>query len=203
MSNRKVSLLRNAVTIVIVVLVLMFTLAEIGLNIGPLLASAGVLGLAIRFGAQSVVQDIIAGVFIPFENAMNISDVVSVNGTTGTAEKLSIRSVGQRQVNITVRPMPFSSVDLAANFSRDFPYFVSDMRVACRENMNDVREVMPRDFDRLNDDPKQGDFVMDDLERYGMRLYPHAWHIHRIKMHLNEVRALSGAKGLKCLVQLL
>ena len=106
------TLLRNAATIALIVLTLMFALSEIGLNIGPLIASAGVLGLAIGFGAQKMVQDIITGIFIQFENAINVGDVISVNGTTGTVEKLSVRSVTLRDVAGTVHLIPFSSVDM-------------------------------------------------------------------------------------------
>lgn len=173
-SNREITLLtllRNAATIVIVVLAMMFSLSEIGLDIGPLLASAGVLGLAIGFGAQSMVQDIITGVFIQFENAMNVGDVVSVNGTTGTVEKLSVRSVSLRDVNGTVHLIPFSSVDMVSNFSRDFAYFVCDMGVAYREDLDDVREAMLLCFDRLKQDEDQGGFVMDDLEWFGLQSF--------------------------------
>lgn len=173
-TNREVtllSLLRNAATITIVVLALMFSLSEIGLNIGPLLASAGVLGLAIGFGAQSMVQDIITGIFIQFENAMNVGDIVNVNGTSGTVEKLSVRSVSLRDVNGTVHLIPFSSVDMVSNFSRDFAYFVCDMGVAYRENLEEVREAMLLCFERLKDDPDQGMFVIDDLEWFGLQSF--------------------------------
>ncbi|MDC0116020.1 mechanosensitive ion channel [Octadecabacter sp.] len=173
-NNREVTLLtllRNAATIAIVVLTIMFSLSEIGLNIGPLLASAGVLGLAIGFGAQSMVQDIITGIFIQFENAMNVGDVVSVNGTTGTVEKLSVRSVSLRDVNGTVHLIPFSSVDMVSNFSRDFSYFVCDMGVAYRENVEEVREAMLLCFDQLKDDDNQGMFVIDDLEWFGLQSF--------------------------------
>ncbi|MEP3441637.1 MAG: mechanosensitive ion channel domain-containing protein [Sulfitobacter sp.] len=173
-SNREITLLtllRNAATITIVVLTLMFVLSEIGLDIGPLLASAGVLGLAVGFGAQSMVQDIITGVFIQFENAMNVGDVVSVNGTTGTVEKLSVRSVSLRDVNGTVHLIPFSSVDMVSNFSRDYAYFVCDMGVAYREDIDDVREAMLLCFDRLKKDKDQGAFVMDDLEWFGLQSF--------------------------------
>ncbi|HSH57352.1 MAG TPA: mechanosensitive ion channel domain-containing protein, partial [Halomonas sp.] len=88
------SLFRNALAIALVTMTAMIVLAEIGINIGPLIAGAGVLGLAIGFGAQKLVQDIITGIFIQVENAMNTGDVVTVGGITGTAEKLNIRSVG-------------------------------------------------------------------------------------------------------------
>ncbi|PTX56169.1 small-conductance mechanosensitive channel [Litoreibacter ponti] len=165
------SLLRNALTIVLVVLTLMFCLSEIGLDIGPLLASAGVLGLAIGFGAQKMVQDIITGVFIQFENAINVGDVITVGGTTGGVEKLSVRSVSLRDVHGVFHIIPFSSVDMVSNFSRDFSFAVCDMGVAYRENVDEVREVMHACFDELREHPDQGGFILGDLEWFGVQSF--------------------------------
>ncbi|MEH6603846.1 MAG: mechanosensitive ion channel domain-containing protein, partial [Halomonas aquamarina] len=110
------SLFRNALAIAMVTITGMIVLSEIGINIGPLIAGAGVLGLAIGFGAQKLVQDVITGVFIQVENAMNTGDVVTVGGITGTAERLSIRSVGIRDLSGTYHIVPFSSVDTVSNY---------------------------------------------------------------------------------------
>ncbi len=91
--NTLLTLLRNAVTVALIVITLMFVLSEVGIDIAPLIASAGVIGLAIGFGAQKLVQDIITGIFIQLENAMNVGDVVTAGGTTGVVERLTVRSV--------------------------------------------------------------------------------------------------------------
>ncbi|WP_210115096.1 mechanosensitive ion channel domain-containing protein [Roseovarius aestuariivivens] len=165
------TLLRNAATIALLVLTLMLTLSEIGLDIGPLLASAGVLGLAIGFGAQKFVQDIITGVFIQFENAINVGDVVTVGGTTGTVEKLTVRSVSLRDVQGTYHIIPFSSVDMVSNFMRDFSYFVCDMGVAYREDIEEAKQAMFDGFAELRDDPDFGQFVIDELEWFGLNSF--------------------------------
>ncbi|MHA6324774.1 mechanosensitive ion channel domain-containing protein [Roseivivax sp. CAU 1753] len=162
------SLMRNAATIALIVLTLMFALSEIGLNIGPLLASAGVLGLAIGFGAQKLVQDIITGVFIQFENAINVGDVVTVGGTTGTVEKLTVRSVSLRDVQGTFHIIPFSSVDMVSNFMRDFSYFVCDMGVAYREDIEEAKKAMFDSFEELMKDEDQAKLIMGDLEWFGL-----------------------------------
>ncbi len=146
--NTLLTLLRNAATIAIIILTVMFCLAEIGLNIGPLLASAGVLGLAIGFGAQKMVQDIITGVFIQFENAINVGDVITVGGTTGGVEKLTVRSVSLRDLNGVFHIIPFSSVDMVSNYTREFAYFVCDMGVAYREDLDEVKQAMLDAFRR-------------------------------------------------------
>jgi small-conductance mechanosensitive channel len=165
------TLLRNAATIALVVVTMMFVLAEIGLDIAPLLASAGVLGLAIGFGAQKMVQDIITGIFIQFENAMNVGDVVTVGGVTGTVERLTIRSVSLRDVQGVYHIIPFSSVDMVSNYVRDYGYFVCDMGVAYRENVDEVKQAMLDAFAELIGDPDQADGILDDLEWFGVNSF--------------------------------
>ena len=165
------TLMRNALTIVLLVLTIMFCLSEIGLNIGPLLASAGVLGLAIGFGAQKMVQDIITGVFIQFENAINVGDVVTLSGTTGGVERLSVRSVSLRDVHGVLHIIPFSSVDMVSNFMKDFSYFVCDMGVAYRENVTEVKDAMHEAFDRLMEDVDIARDVLAPLEWFGVNSF--------------------------------
>ena len=165
------TLLRNAATIALVVITLMFCLSEMGLNIGPLLASAGVLGLAIGFGAQSMVKDIITGVFIQFENAINVGDVITVGSTTGTAEKLSVRSVSLRDAHGVFHIIPFSSVDMVSNYMREFSYSVCDMGIAYRENVDDAKQAMHDAFDLLMEDPAMADFIVAPLEWFGINSF--------------------------------
>lgn len=165
------TLLRNAATIALVIITLMFVLSEIGLDIAPLLASAGVLGLAIGFGAQKLVQDIITGIFIQFENAMNVGDVVTAGSTTGVVEKLTIRSVSLRDISGAYHLIPFSSVDMVTNFMREFGYFVCDMGVAYRENIDEVKQAMLDAFEQLRADPEQAANIMGDLEWFGINAF--------------------------------
>ncbi|GEK46467.1 mechanosensitive channel protein [Bisbaumannia pacifica] len=143
------TLFRNALAIAMLTLTLMIVLAEIGINIGPLIAGAGVLGLAIGFGAQKLVQDIITGIFIQVENAMNTGDVVTVGGITGTAERLSIRSVGIRDLNGTYHLIPFSSVDTVSNYMREFGYHVGEYGIAYRESIDEAIIALQEAFDEL------------------------------------------------------
>ncbi|MEM9012997.1 MAG: mechanosensitive ion channel domain-containing protein [Pseudomonadota bacterium] len=165
------TLLRNAVTIVLVVITLMFVLSEIGIDIAPLIASAGVLGLAIGFGAQKMVQDIITGVFIQFENAMNVGDVVTVGGTTGTVERLTIRSVSLRDVEGVFHIVPFSSVDMVSNYMRDYGNFLCDMGIAYREDIGEAKQAMQEAFDELKANPDWGPAILDDLQWFGLQTF--------------------------------
>ncbi|MEM9792603.1 MAG: mechanosensitive ion channel domain-containing protein [Pseudomonadota bacterium] len=165
------SLLRNAVAIALLLLTTMFVLSEIGLDIGPLLASAGVLGLAIGFGAQKMVQDIITGVFIQFENAINVGDVITVGGVTGTVEKLSVRSVSLRDVEGVFHIIPFSSVDMVSNYMRDFSYHLADMGVAYREDLRAAKIAMIDAFEELRKDPELAPVILGDLDWFGLNSF--------------------------------
>jgi small conductance mechanosensitive channel len=163
------TLLRNAATIALVIITTMISLSELGIDIAPLLASAGVLGLAIGFGAQKLVQDIITGVFIQLENAFNVGDVVTVGGTTGVVERLTIRSVSLRDLQGVFHIIPFSSVDMVSNFMRDFAFHVADIGIAYRENVDEAKEQMLKAFDDLRDIPEHGRVIIGPLEWMGLQ----------------------------------
>lgn len=162
------TLFRNALAIALITMTGMIVLSEIGINIGPLIAGAGVLGLAIGFGAQRLVQDIITGIFIQVENAMNTGDVVSVGGITGTAERLSIRSVGIRDLAGTYHIVPFSSVDTVSNFMRDFGYHVGEYGIAYRENIDEAIIALREAFDELAADETHKMNIVAPLEVAGV-----------------------------------
>lgn len=165
------TLLRNAGIIALTIVTAMFVLAEVGLNIAPLLASAGVLGLAIGFGAQKMVQDIITGIFIQFERAINVGDVVTVGGITGSVERLTIRSVSLRDLDGSFHIIPFSSVDAVSNFTREFSFYLVDMGVAYRESMDEVKTAMFDAFEELRAMPDHAVSILADLEWFGLNAF--------------------------------
>ena len=160
-------LFKNAFTIALVVFGAMLALAQIGVNIAPLLAGAGVIGLAIGFGAQKLVQDIITGIFIQFENVMNEGDVVTVGDKTGTVEKLTIRSVTIRDLAGTVHLIPFSSVDQVSNMVRGFSFHVAEIRASYDSNIAEVKDAMQEAFERLKNSEFASDIV-DVFEMHGV-----------------------------------
>jgi len=163
-------LFRNAFTIALVVFGVMLALGQIGVNIAPLLAGAGVIGLAIGFGAQKLVQDIITGIFIQFENVMNEGDVVEAAGKTGVVEKLTIRSVTIRDLSGTVHLIPFSSVDQVSNMVRGFSFHVAELGVAYNSDIVAVKQAMFDAFDRLMESEHK-DHILDNLEMHGVTAF--------------------------------
>ncbi|MGS2745079.1 mechanosensitive channel protein [Halomonas sp. LS-001] len=162
------SLFRNALAIAMVTITSMILLSEIGINIGPLIAGAGVLGLAIGFGAQKLVQDVITGIFIQVENAMNTGDVVTVGGVTGTAEKLSIRSVGIRDLHGTYHIVPFSSVDTVSNYMREYGNHIGEYSIAYRESIDEAVEQLHLAFNDLKASEDHGFKLLAPLDVAGV-----------------------------------
>jgi moderate conductance mechanosensitive channel len=161
------ALFSNAFVIVLAIITTMTVLTEVGINIAPLLAGAGVVGLAIGFGAQKLVQDIINGAFIQFENTMNEGDIVTAGAITGVVEKLTIRSVSLRDFNGRYHMIPFSGVDNVTNFTKTFSFHVADIGVAYRENLHDVQDAMQEAFDRLMETPHRAE-ILPPFEQYGI-----------------------------------
>lgn len=162
------TLFRSALAIMLGIMTMMIVLSEIGINIAPLIAGAGVIGLAVGFGAQKLVQDIITGVFIQLENAINTGDFITVAGTSGTVERLSIRSVSLRDLEGTVHILPFSSVDIVSNYMRDFAYHLGVYGVAYRENTDDVITHLRAAFAELVEDEEVAPHVIGELEVNGV-----------------------------------
>ena len=111
-------LLRTTLLITILIVAGMMVLSEIGVNIGPLLAGAGIVGVAIGFGSQKLVQDLITGIFLLLENAMQVGDSVTVSGLSGTVENLSVRTIRLRAGDGSVHLIPFSAVTTVTNMNR-------------------------------------------------------------------------------------
>lgn len=162
------SLFRNGFTIALVIVATMITLAQIGINIAPLLAGAGVIGLAIGFGAQKLVQDVITGVFIQLENAINVGDVVAAGGVSGGVERVNIRTVRLRALDGSVYIVPFSSVDTVQNMTRDFGAHLAEIGVAYDTDVEEAKAALHEAYDRLMKEPEHAEAVTQPFEMQGV-----------------------------------
>src|SRR3546814_42354 len=147
----------------------LIVLSQIGIDIGPLIAGAGVVGLAIGFGAQKLVQDVITGIFIQLENGMNQNDVVEICGLFGTVEKITIRSVVIRTLDGGYHLIPFSTVDKVTNHMRDFGYHYGEYNVGYRENADNVIAHLGHAFDELMQDPELAPYVLERISIPGVK----------------------------------
>ena len=161
-------LARSALLIAIAVTATLAGLSELGVNIAPLLAGAGVVGLAVGFGAQTLVKDIITGAFILFEDTIAVGDVISVGGLSGTVEALTVRTIRLRDYHGTVNTIPFSAVDSVTNMTKDFAYFVTEVGVAYRENTDDVVVALREVGADLAADPAFADAILEPIDVAGV-----------------------------------
>ncbi len=161
-------LLRNAMRIVLIVLVVLVVLSELGVDIAPLLAGAGVVGLAIGFGAQTLVKDVITGVFILIEDSLAVGDWVDLGGHSGEVESMSVRAISLRDLSGQLHVVPFSEVTSVINMARDYGYAVIDIEVAYREDTDEVIKLLHQVADDLMADPEWAARIRGELEVFGV-----------------------------------
>ena len=161
-------LLRNVFRIVLITIATLIGLSEIGVNIAPLLAGAGVIGLAIGFGSQTLVKDVITGVFILAEDSLALGDWVEAGGHMGEVENLTIRTITLRDLQGQVHVVPFSEVTSILNMSRDYGHAIIDVDVAYREDTDQVTELLKAVDRDLRADPEWAPRIRGELEVFGV-----------------------------------
>ncbi|HYE01200.1 MAG TPA: mechanosensitive ion channel domain-containing protein [Alphaproteobacteria bacterium] len=163
-------LLRNALMIVLAVLVGLIALSELGVDIAPLLAGAGIVGLAVGFGAQTLVKDIITGLFVVVEGSIAVGDVVEAGGHGGLVESMTIRTLRLRDFDGSVHTVPFSEVTSVVNRTRDFGQAVLDIGISYRESIDDCVAVIRRVAEEMRADPHFGPMMVAEppIEIHGV-----------------------------------
>ena len=161
-------LLRRAVLVALIVFGGLIVLSELGINIAPLLAGAGVVGLAIGFGSQALVRDVITGLFILIEDTVAVGDVVTAGGHTGVVEDMSIRTIRLRDLEGSVHIIPFGDVTTVINLTKDFSYALLDVGVAYREDTDRVSQVIKEVADEMQADEDWKVLFLDPIEILGV-----------------------------------
>jgi small conductance mechanosensitive channel len=162
------SVIRYLISTVLFAVALMMILGEIGIEIGPILAAAGVVGLAVGFGAQHLVQDLLAGFFILLEDQIRVGDVVEVAGKGGLVEQVSLRTVVLRDLAGNVHYVRNGQIDAVTNMTKEYSRYVFDVSIAYRENVDEVMNVI-REIDAgLREDPEFGPDILAPIEILGV-----------------------------------
>ena len=161
-------LLRTALLVTILGFATLMVLSEIGVNIGPLLAGAGIVGVAVGFGSQKLVQDLINGIFLLLENAMQVGDFVTVSGLTGTVEALSVRTIRLRAADGSVHVIPFSSVTTVTNVHRGLGNASVVVVVDYEEDTDRVAAALEEIVQGMRMDPKFASQMLSDLQLWGV-----------------------------------
>lgn len=163
-----VPLLRNVLTISIVVFVTLVALSELGIDIVPLLAGAGVLGIAVGFGAQTLVKDLLSGIIIIVEDLFQVGDWVALGGSEGTVENITFRKVDLRDLGGAVHTVPFGSIDTVRNLTKDYSFAVLEIGVAYREDTDVVSEEISSVAAELREDDDFSSSILEDLQIMGI-----------------------------------
>jgi small conductance mechanosensitive channel len=157
-----------AVTFVIIAVTVMMILKEFGIEIGPILAAAGIAGLAVGFGAQSLVKDVISGFFILLEDQIRVGDVINIAGKGGLVEKVNLRTTVLRDMAGNVHYVPNGHIDVVTNMTKEYSRYVFDIGVAYRENVDEVIGVIKNIDEEMRNDPEFKDDILEPIEILGL-----------------------------------
>ena len=142
---------KKAIVTLIWLIAIIMILEEMNFDIGPLLASAGVIGVAVGFGAQSLVKDVIAGLFLLMENQLRINDIAVINGTSGLVEELNLRTTVLRGENGTVHIFPNGAIASLSNMTREFSYYVFEVSVNYKTDTDQAVEALKQIADEMTE----------------------------------------------------
>jgi small-conductance mechanosensitive channel len=161
-------MLRTGLLCTLIAIFGLTALSEIGVNIAPLLAGAGILGVAIGFGSQKLVQDFITGIFLLLENAMQVGDWVTVAGLSGSVENLSIRTMRLRAGDGSVHIIPFSSVSTVTNVNRGIGNAAVSVNIPIEEDSDHVCDVLGAIAKGMRDERRYADMMRSDFQLWGV-----------------------------------
>jgi small conductance mechanosensitive channel len=147
---------------------ILIILGELDINIAPILTGLGIFGLALSFGAQTLVKDIISGVFILIENQIRVGDVAEINGTGGLVEEINLRTTILRDLEGTVHVFPNGSINTIANRTKEWSACVLDIGVAYKEDPDRVMQIMREVDEEIRVDKEYGDLILEPIEIFGL-----------------------------------
>ncbi|MBB96496.1 MAG: mechanosensitive ion channel protein MscS [Rhodobacteraceae bacterium] len=203
-------LFRGAILAVVVVTIALIALMELGVNVGPLFAGAGVVGIAIGFGAQTLVRDIFSGAFFLIDDAFRKGEYIDLGNVKGTVEKISVRSFQLRHHLGALQTVPFGEIQVLTNFSRDWVIMKLPLRVTYDTDVEQVRKLIKKLGQQLLEDPVIGDNFIQPLKSQGVIEMQDSAMIIRVKFMTKpgdqwlvrkkvyeEIRALFAREGIK------
>jgi len=167
---------------VIFIMAIMVALASLGVDIGPLIAGAGVIGLAIGLGAQTLIKDIIAGLFFMLDDSFRIGDYIDIGGTKGMVQELSIRSMKLRHPRGMVNTVPFGNIGTVTNFSRDYIITKLDFRMRYDTDVEKVRKIIKKKvYMKILANEELGPKLLDPIKSQGVRQMEDSAMVMRVK----------------------
>ena len=162
------SVVHHMLTVVVIVTAAIMVLGELNIEIGPILAAAGIVGLAVGFGAQDLVQDVINGFFILLEDQIRVGDVVQIAGKAGLVEKVNLKMTILRDLAGNVHFVPNGQIDVVTNMTKEFSRYILDVGVAYREDVDQVIEIIKEIDEGMRNDPDFQDDITLPVEILGL-----------------------------------
>jgi small-conductance mechanosensitive channel len=162
------NILRSLIKIIVWLMIGMLILRKIGIDIAPIIAGAGIVGLAIGFGAQELVRDFISGFFMLLENQIRTGDVAIINGTGGLVEKVGLRTIVLRDLSGVVHIFQNGKINTLSNMTKNWSGMVFDIGVAYKEDTDKVVEVIQNVAEELQADPDFKNKILEPLELFGV-----------------------------------
>ncbi len=156
------------ILITLIVMVALITLSELGVEIGPLIAGAGVVGIAIGFGAQSLVRDVVSGLFFLLDDAFRMGEYVEIDAIRGTVQKISTRSLQLRHHNGPVHTIPFGTINHITNYSRDWAIMKFELRLPYETDLEKVRKIIKKTGLKMMEDEQLAPLILSPLKSQGV-----------------------------------
>ncbi len=156
------------VTSVLFVITAMMVLAQVGVEIAPLLAGAGIVGVAVGFGAQTLVKDFLTGIFLIIEDVVSVGDIVSIADSAGVVEDMSLRTIKLRAFDGTLQVIPYGEAQIIHNKTKDFSNYVFDLSISYSSDIVKALELMKQTGDELKAVPEFGELMLDNIEIFGV-----------------------------------
>ncbi|MEJ2108931.1 MAG: mechanosensitive ion channel family protein [Acidobacteriota bacterium] len=161
-------IINSAGFVLIIGIALMMIMSEFNMDIMPIITGAGIAGLAIGFGAQNLVRDVISGFFLILEDQIRVGDVARINGTAGVVEAIKLRTTVLRDLEGVVHIFPNGEITQVSNLTKEFSYFVLNVGIAYKENVDNVMEILKDVGEELQQDSEFSKLVMEPLEILGV-----------------------------------
>lgn len=190
-------LLSMVVTLVVMSVAILIVLQDLGINITPILTGAGIAGLAVGFGAQNLVRDVISGFFLILEDQVRVGDVAIINGKGGLVEAVRLRTVVLRDLSGTVHIFPNGTINELSNMTKDFSYYVMDVGVAYKENPDRVMEVLREVGAELERDPAYAEKILAPLEILGVDAFADSAVVIKIRIKTAPIQQWTVGRELR------
>lgn len=174
-------LMKKGIAVILAGIAVLLTLSALGIDIAPLVAGAGILGLAVGFGAQTLVKDIISGIFFLIDDAFRLGDYVDTGKAKGTVEQISLRSLRLRHHRGMILTIPFGDLGAVTNFSRDYIIMKLEFRVRYDTNIEKVRKIIKKMGKKIAANPEHGKSLLSPIKSQGVKALDDSAMVMRIK----------------------